>query len=495
MPWTKFIVSGSDAELRQLSVDTTVTASAALLYDGITVQSASVDILDSTIPYYINLGNSIDQVSISGSDVLINVGGYVKYRQTPDELYIGSVDGDLIIYTNGSSGSVGSVTRNAGNGYTEWTTEASTINVTSSYANNSTSASYALTASYALNGGGGGGGGDSFTEDVTFTSHGLSVGDVIKVITSSDNEYEVAQADSDDNAEVVGVVTAVSDVNNFTYQFTGIIDNASVVPSYDANTTVWLSPTTAGAMTDQKPTGSNEVRKPLGVVIEAGQKMIWLNYRGSINASGSLGSGGGGGASELSDLSDVNTSTPTNRNVLVADGGDWESRALVEADISDFGSYADASHTHAATDVTSGQFADARIQESNVTQHQGALSISGSQLVQFEEEKSFTVESPSATEDIGLWRTPRNITLTEVYTVSSGSTPSLTYTIRHNSDRSATGTEVVTGGSTTTSTSTGDSVKTFNDATIPSGSWIWLETTAQSGTINSTTFTIYYTRD
>lgn len=49
--------------------------------------------------------------------------------------------------------------------------------------------------------------------------------------------------------------------------------------------------------------------------------------------------GGGGGASQLSDLSDVNTSTPTNRNALVADGVDWESRALVEADISDLGSY------------------------------------------------------------------------------------------------------------------------------------------------------------
>lgn len=47
----------------------------------------------------------------------------------------------------------------------------------------------------------------------------------------------------------------------------------------------------------------------------------------------------GGGASELSDLTDVNTSTPTNRNVLVADGVDFESRALVEADISDLGSY------------------------------------------------------------------------------------------------------------------------------------------------------------
>ena len=53
----------------------------------------------------------------------------------------------------------------------------------------------------------------------------------------------------------------------------------------------------------------------------------------------SLEAAAGGGASQLSDLSDVNTSTPTNRNVLVADGVDFESRALVEADISDLGTY------------------------------------------------------------------------------------------------------------------------------------------------------------
>ena len=49
---------------------------------------------------------------------------------------------------------------------------------------------------------------------------------------------------------------------------------------------------------------------------------------------------GGGGASQLSDLSDVGVTTPTDKYVLVADGDSFESRALVEADISDLGSYA-----------------------------------------------------------------------------------------------------------------------------------------------------------
>jgi len=45
------------------------------------------------------------------------------------------------------------------------------------------------------------------------------------------------------------------------------------------------------------------------------------------------------GATQLSELSDVNTSTATNRNALIADGTDFESRQLVEADISDLGNY------------------------------------------------------------------------------------------------------------------------------------------------------------
>ena len=42
--------------------------------------------------------------------------------------------------------------------------------------------------------------------------------------------------------------------------------------------------------------------------------------------------------------------------------------------------FANASHTHATSDITSGTFADARIAQSNVTQHQSALTIAQSQV-------------------------------------------------------------------------------------------------------------------
>lgn len=114
---------------------------------------------------------------------------------------------------------------------------------------------------------------------------------------------------------------------------------------------------------------------------------------------------------------------------------------------------------------------------------------------QKEQVKSITIESPTASEDIPLWYAVQALTITRIDAVCRGTSPSVTWTIRHSSDRSAAGNEVVTGGSTTTSTTTGNSVLSFNDATIPAGSWIWLETTATSGTISDIVISIQYTRD
>lgn len=85
------------------------------------------------------------------------------------------------------------------------------------------------------------------------------------------------------------------------------------------------------------------------------------------------GAGGGGGASQLSDLSDVNTSTPTNRNALLADGVDWESRPIIEADISDLQSYLLSEVNNLGAAVTWANVPDANVTQSSVTQHVAAI--------------------------------------------------------------------------------------------------------------------------
>ena len=60
-----------------------------------------------------------------------------------------------------------------------------------------------------------------------------------------------------------------------------------------------------------------------------------------------------GGANQLSDLSDVGTVGYTNRHVLIADGVNYDSRALTKADISDFGTYDNYGGWTLSTDGTS----------------------------------------------------------------------------------------------------------------------------------------------
>lgn len=109
--------------------------------------------------------------------------------------------------------------------------------------------------------------------------------------------------------------------------------------------------------------------------------------------------------------------------------------------------------------------------------------------------KSITIEDPT-TEDISMFFTNEAITIKEIRAVLVGSgTPTIDWTIRHGIDRDATGAEVVTGGTTTTSVTTGSDVMTFDDETIVADSFVWLETANQGGTVDELNITVVYTED
>lgn len=111
--------------------------------------------------------------------------------------------------------------------------------------------------------------------------------------------------------------------------------------------------------------------------------------------------------------------------------------------------------------------------------------------------KSVFIENVSGSENIGIWRTPVDITIDSVSAVLVGSSsPSVTFQIVFSSDRSAAGTDVFSSNRTVTSTSSGTNFSSsFGDATIPAGSWIWIITTAMSGTVTQIELTIKYTED
>lgn len=101
-----------------------------------------------------------------------------------------------------------------------------------------------------------GGGPSSFsavTKDINQTTHGFVVGDWLRV---SGGAYTKAQADTLANSQAVGVVSSVSDVNNFTIQMSGYISGLS---GLTANSLHYLDASTAGAETTTEPTISKPV--------------------------------------------------------------------------------------------------------------------------------------------------------------------------------------------------------------------------------------------
>lgn len=108
------------------------------------------------------------------------------------------------------------------------------------------------------------------THTVAQTSHGLTVGDVIRI--SSTNTYTTAvQGTNESSATAVGIVTVVTDANNFEFVSAGEITTG--VPSGAAGTSYWLS-TGAGNMTSTKPTTLGNYITPILEIVETSVKAI-----------------------------------------------------------------------------------------------------------------------------------------------------------------------------------------------------------------------------
>jgi hypothetical protein len=111
--------------------------------------------------------------------------------------------------------------------------------------------------------------------DITQTGHGLSVGDVLRL---SGTSYVKAQANSEVNAEAVGIVSAVAGANDFTLTIGGYITGLS---SLTAGAVYYLSDTTAGALTATEPADVGEVSKPL-LIADTTTSGYLFNMRGFI---------------------------------------------------------------------------------------------------------------------------------------------------------------------------------------------------------------------
>jgi hypothetical protein len=94
--------------------------------------------------------------------------------------------------------------------------------------------------------------------------------------------------------------------------------------------------------------------------------------------------------------------------------------------------------------------------------------------------RSATIGEPQAGDSFTLFKATRSTTLRDVSAIVSGG--SVTYEIRYATDRSAAGTLAIVAD-TVTNTTTG-AAATIQNQPIPVDSWVWLEITAVTGTVD-----------
>lgn len=138
----------------------------------------------------------------------------------------------------------------------------------------------------ASNGSGGGGSGEATVFTVAQTAHGLSVGDIVRS-SGTAGQFTKAQADSAANAEVIGIVTVVTDANNFTVTTEGYITTG--VPTATAGTVFFLSASSAGALTSTEPSTVGQISIPLLTVITSAAKAFFSVRRGLVIATAGTG--------------------------------------------------------------------------------------------------------------------------------------------------------------------------------------------------------------
>lgn len=118
--------------------------------------------------------------------------------------------------------------------------------------------------------------GETLSKEFTQVAHGFVLGNWVRFDGAN---FVLAQANNAVNADVVGIVAAVVDANQFVLQFAGFVSN--LVPVLVPGTVYFLDPAVAGGMTAVVPVVPGQIRKPLFIAY-ATSAGFYLNYMGNV---------------------------------------------------------------------------------------------------------------------------------------------------------------------------------------------------------------------
>lgn len=134
------------------------------------------------------------------------------------------------------------------------------------------------------------GGGDAIKKKYTQTAHGFTVGNVLSFNGTS---FVKGSAAAGNTYEFLGIVSSIIDANTFVLTYGGYID-LSPVTGLTANTTYFVSPVVAGAITPIEPFNPGETTRPI-LITQTNTTGLVIMSRSSVvqnvGASGSTGNG------------------------------------------------------------------------------------------------------------------------------------------------------------------------------------------------------------
>lgn len=110
---------------------------------------------------------------------------------------------------------------------------------------------------------------------ITQVNHGFSVN---QIVYNNAGVFTLAKADTAADAEVIGIVSAVIDANNFDLLTNGYV---STLTALTPGGVYFLSDITAGALTLTEPTIPGRISKPL-IIATSNTTAFFFNFRGKV---------------------------------------------------------------------------------------------------------------------------------------------------------------------------------------------------------------------
>jgi hypothetical protein len=107
--------------------------------------------------------------------------------------------------------------------------------------------------------------------------------------------------------------------------------------------------------------------------------------------------------------------------------------------------------------------------------------------------KALTISAPAIEDKVPLFFAGEAVTLRRLTSIVAGSdSPSVSFALRYGADFSEPGVDVVVGGVSANSTTTGVDLSAFDNPVIPPGAWLWLLVTGVEGSVSAFNATLAF---